>query len=98
MADNQDMSDQVDGAADQTTGLLAPSQFDVEVKLIDPNSPLYAAESFEQLGLYVCHTGSKSYADSADLQRFSRASTSSISVRHQRFKQELYLYCWATLL
>ena len=69
MADNQNMADQTDGTADQETGLL-PSQFDVEVKLIDPNSPLYSAESFEQLGLYVCHIESIAMLIPAELQRF----------------------------
>ena len=43
---------QVDGATEYTGGSsMTEPEFDVEVKLIDANSPLYSIKSFEELGL-----------------------------------------------
>ena len=44
---------QVDGATEYAGGsTMAEPEFDVEVKLIDANSPLYSIKTFEELGLY----------------------------------------------
>ena len=43
---------QVDGATpDQGGSSLITSNYEVEVKLIDANSPLYSVKSFDELGL-----------------------------------------------
>lgn len=45
---------QMDGAGvDNSGNALAEVEFDVVVKPIDPNSPLYSVKSFEELGLFV---------------------------------------------
>ena len=43
---------QLDGATHEQQGsMMTEPEFDVEVKLIDPNSPLFSIKSFEELGL-----------------------------------------------
>ena len=45
---------QLDGATEINAGsAMAEPEYDVEVKLIDQNSPLYSIKSFEELGLLV---------------------------------------------
>lgn len=52
---------QVDGSSEEpgNGSPLADTEYRVEVKLADmqadPNNPLYSAQSFEELQLYVCH-------------------------------------------
>ena len=44
---------QLDGATEFNSGsTMAEPEYDVEVKLVDQNSPLYSIKSFEELGLY----------------------------------------------
>ena len=44
---------QLDGASENLggSGMQDHEQYDVEVKLVDENSPLYSVKSFEELGL-----------------------------------------------
>ena len=53
MADTEEMSSQADGAAvpNAGSGLETTTEFDVEVTLINPNSPLYSVHTFEELKL-----------------------------------------------
>ena len=54
MADTEieEMSSQADGAAVPDAGSgLESTKFDVEVRLIDPSSPLYSVHTFEELKL-----------------------------------------------
>ena len=45
---------QLDGATEFNAGsAMTEPEYDVEVKLIDQNSPLYSIKSFEELGLSV---------------------------------------------
>ena len=45
---------QLDGATEFNAGsAMTEPEYDVEVKLIDQNSPLYSIKSFEELGLLV---------------------------------------------
>jgi hypothetical protein len=46
-SDQMDGSTQVQGGSDQ----MVEPEYDVEVKLIDENSPLYSVKSFAELGL-----------------------------------------------
>ena len=47
-------NDQLDGATETHNGsMMTEPEFDVEVKLIDENSPLHSIKSFEELGLSV---------------------------------------------
>lgn len=58
-ADWAEDTDQLDGSvnippvgADQeAVSMIEEPEFDVEVKLVDSNSPLYSVKSFEELGL-----------------------------------------------
>jgi ATP-dependent RNA helicase DDX19/DBP5 len=57
---------QVDGAAEAANGSpLADTEYKVEVKLADmqadPNNPLYSAQSFEELQMYVAHTRASAF-------------------------------------
>ena len=48
-----DDNGQLDGATEFNSGsTMAEPEYDVEVKLVDQNSPLYSIKSFEELGLY----------------------------------------------
>ena len=51
--DWSDDNGQLDGATQENQGssMMTEPEFDVEVKLIDPNSPLFSIKSFEELGL-----------------------------------------------
>ncbi|KAL9108839.1 MAG: hypothetical protein Q9187_008247 [Circinaria calcarea] len=50
--DWSDDNGQLDGATQENQGsMMTEPEFDVEVKLIDPNSPLFSVKSFEELGL-----------------------------------------------
>lgn len=53
MADTEEIPSQADGAGvpNAGSGLEPTNEFDVEVKLIDPNSPLYSVHSFQDLKL-----------------------------------------------
>ena len=58
-ADNTVAQDQVDGSGPPGNGsTIQEVEYSVEVKLADlqadPNNPLYSAQTFEQLNLYVC--------------------------------------------
>ena len=48
-----DDNGQVDGSTSFAggSGLDQPTEYEVDVKLIDENSPLYSVKSFEDLGL-----------------------------------------------
>ena len=50
-----DDNGQVDGSTSFAggSGMNQPVEFEVDVKLIDENSPLYSVKSFEELGLCV---------------------------------------------
>jgi hypothetical protein len=52
--DTAQLGGQLDGASTfQGGGTMAETEYDVAVKLIDPNSPLTSIKTFEELGLYV---------------------------------------------
>ena len=50
-----DDNGQLDGSTSYAGGssIAQPQEYEVEVKLIDENSPLYSVKSFEELGLYA---------------------------------------------
>ena len=52
-----DESAPMDGAVAEQGGSseMREPEYDVEVKLIDENSPLYSVKSFDELGLYALH-------------------------------------------
>ena len=50
-ADWAEDSAQMDGPGGDQGGGTVPDEFEVEVKLIDANSPLYSVKSFDELGL-----------------------------------------------
>jgi hypothetical protein len=55
VADWPEDNGQLDGAVAYDGNAMTEPEFDVEVKLIDANSPLYSVKSFEELGLSVMH-------------------------------------------
>ena len=57
---------QLDGATEYNSGsAMVEPEYDVEVKLVNQDNPLYSIKSFEELGLYVTLTFSLIHLNNA---------------------------------
>jgi ATP-dependent RNA helicase DDX19/DBP5 len=69
---------------------------------VNPDSPLYSAKTFEELGLYVYHyfiiiiLSRSNVTERSELKISSKESSTWVSINHPRSKKKPFLFCSST--